>query len=155
MANVANFLKRKGTVSEDCLSYRANDRKLPFPCEEWREELVGIDAWVRVAQIVDAIKAAVYEKPIAAGFYVYADFVYYAGGVYEYVAGPFLGGHAILIVGWDDAEECFIVKNSWGGDWGEDGYFRISYSQVANKVRFGSDAIYYDRIWVLPWSVKR
>ncbi len=150
MANVASFLTRIGTVSEDCLPYRASGRKLPLPCEEWRGELVGITTWSKVTPSVDAIKAAVYEGPLAAGYYVYADFMYYTGGVYEYVTGPFLGGHAIIIVGWDDAEECFIVKNSWGEDWGEDGYFRIAYSQVTNKVRFGSDGIQYDGILALP-----
>jgi C1A family cysteine protease len=155
MANVASFLTRIGTVSEDCLPYRASGRKLPLPCEEWRDELVGISTWSRVTPTVDAIKAAVYEHPLAAGYYVYADFMYYTAGVYEYVAGPFLGGHAIIIVGWDDAEECFIVKNSWGEDWGENGYFRIAYSQVMNQVRFGSDAIDYGGIWVLPWSGNR
>jgi C1A family cysteine protease len=150
MANVAGFLERMGTVSEECLPYRASGKKLPLPCEEWRDELIGITAWSKVTPTVDVIKAAVYESPLAAGYYVYADFMYYTGGVYEYVTGPFLGGHAIIIVGWDDVEECFIVKNSWGGDWGEDGYFRIAYSQVINKVRFGSDAIHYDGIWALP-----
>jgi len=155
MTNVARFLKRIGTVSESCLPYRADDRKFPSPCAEWRDDLVGVDAWSSVVRAVDTIKAAVYENPIAVGYYVYADFMYYTGGIYEYVAGPLLGGHAVIIVGWDEAEEYFIVKNSWGEDWGEDGYFRIAYSQVTNKVRFGSDAIDYDWVWTLPWSQNR
>ena len=33
------------------------------------------------------------------------------------------GGHAVLAVGYDDAAQCFIVRNSWGTGWGIKGYF--------------------------------
>ena len=130
MDSVAKFLERVGTISEACLPYRADDRKFPRPCTEWRDELVGIDTWSWITQSVDDLKAAIYENPISAALYVYEDFLYYTEGVYEHVTGGYLGGHAIIIVGWDDGEGYFIVKNSWDTDWGESGYFRIAYSQV-------------------------
>ena len=34
-----------------------------------------------------------------------------------------LGGHAVLAVGYDEAEQRFIVRNSWGTGWGKKGYF--------------------------------
>ena len=149
MDRVAKFLERVGTISEDCLPYRANDRKFPRPCTEWRDELGGIDTWSWVNQSVDDLKAAIYENPISAAFNVYEDFYYYTGGVYEHVSGDFEeGGHAIIIVGWDDGEGYFIVKNSWGTNWGESGYFRIAYSQVLNEVGFGRDATDYDDVWL-------
>lgn len=36
-------------------------------------------------------------------------------------------GHGILIVGWDDSRQCWIVKNSWGTDWGDEGFGYIKY----------------------------
>ena len=154
MDSVAKFYKRIGTVFDACLPYRGDDRKFPFPCSGWQDDVAGIDKWKFVARTVNALKTAVYENPIAVGYYVYSDFTYYESGVYEYVSGKLFGGHAVLIVGWDDLEECFIVKNSWGEDWGEDGYFRIAYSQVTNQVRFGLQATDYDGAWVLPWVVE-
>lgn len=47
-----------------------------------------------------------------------------------------MGGHAVKIIGWgketkDDGVETefWIVQNSWGKDWGEDGYFRIAFGE--------------------------
>lgn len=150
MSKVYRFLRKRGTITEACMPYRADDRKRPKPCPGWRDELAGIGTWSWVTQTVDSLKAAIYENPISAAYYVYADFFHYTGGVYEYVYGDFEGGHAILIVGWDDAEQCFIVKNSWGTGWGESGYFRIAYSQVSNIVEFGRDAADFDDVSLLP-----
>jgi len=38
-----------------------------------------------------------------------------------------VGGHAVKAVGYDDSIECMIVKNSWGTDWGMNGYFYLPY----------------------------
>ena len=43
-----------------------------------------------------------------------------------------LGGHAVLIVGYDDTQQRFIVRNSWGTSWGQKGYFTIPYQYVLN-----------------------
>lgn len=41
------------------------------------------------------------------------------------------GGHCMLIVGYDDARKAFIVRNSWGAQWGNGGYCDIPYSEMA------------------------
>lgn len=44
------------------------------------------------------------------------------------------GGHAVLLVGYQDGEGegggRFLVRNSWGADWGERGYGRLPYAYV-------------------------
>jgi C1A family cysteine protease len=143
---VSNFLKRVGVPSEDCLPYREEDKISPFPCSDWKSEVTHLVTWSWVDPDVESLKAAVYENPITTTYLVYKDFYYYESGVYEHVWGKKEGGHAVLIVGWDNTEECFIVKNSWGGDWGENGYFKIAYSQVSNEVEFGGSTVDFDGV---------
>ena len=40
------------------------------------------------------------------------------------------GGHAVLCVGYDDAAQRFIVRNSWGAGWGQKGYFTMPYAYL-------------------------
>jgi C1A family cysteine protease len=43
-----------------------------------------------------------------------------------------LGGHAVMLVGYDDSRRRFLVRNSWGSDWGQGGYFSMPYEYVTN-----------------------
>jgi uncharacterized repeat protein (TIGR02543 family) len=70
--------------------------------------------------------------PLVAGFTVYADFYYgYNGGVYHWDhVSQAVGGHAVVIVGYDSNEQYWIVKNSWSANWGENGYFKIRFGEA-------------------------
>lgn len=41
-----------------------------------------------------------------------------------------LGNHAILLIGYDDSINCFLMKNSYGNDWGDNGYGFIPYDYI-------------------------
>lgn len=43
-----------------------------------------------------------------------------------------VGGHAVLAVGYDDAQNWFVVRNSWGTAWGMKGYFTLPYAYLQN-----------------------
>lgn len=73
--------------------------------------------------------------PVAVNFEVLSDFLHYKGGIYVHTGledkfNPFeTTNHAVLAIGYGvDSKtgmKYWIVKNSWGPDWGEDGFFRI------------------------------
>lgn len=65
--------------------------------------------------------------PCAASFDVYDDFFSYSTGVYHHVSGTLQGGHCVEVIGYSEAERCWIAKNSWGTGWGMSGYFKIAY----------------------------
>ena len=50
------------------------------------------------------------------------------GGVFLEHGASLLGGHAVAVVGYDDAAQVFIVRNSWGTGWGMAGYFTMPYA---------------------------
>ena len=65
--------------------------------------------------------------PISVGFTVYEDFMSYESGIYEPVATKSVGGHAVKVIGWGEEKgvQYWVVANSWGPRWGEEGYFKI------------------------------
>ncbi|CAE7779103.1 unnamed protein product [Symbiodinium sp. KB8] len=55
-----------------------------------------------------------------------------------------LGGHAVCAVGYDDFQQCFIVRNSWGEAWGDKGYFYMPYEYICHP-SLASD------FWAINW----
>jgi serine protease len=94
---------------------------------------------------VNELKTAIYLKgPIAAGVDDDDAFDDYEGGIFSSTALPLeeTTNHAVILVGWgnENGTEYFIGKNSFGTEWGEDGWFRI----VVNSSRIGEGAVYLD-----------
>jgi C1A family cysteine protease len=44
-----------------------------------------------------------------------------------------LGGHAILVIGYDAAKQWFICRNSWGASWGDKGYFYLPFAYLSSR----------------------
>ncbi|MBC8180920.1 T9SS type A sorting domain-containing protein [candidate division KSB1 bacterium] len=76
---------------------------------------------------INAIKNSLNSSPVLAQMSVYEDFYSYDDGIYEYTTGAYEGEHAVVIV--DYGADYWLCKNSWGEDWGDDGYFKIAFGE--------------------------
>ncbi len=141
----ADFLASTGLPPEKYYPYTATDGDCSTASPNWKRSTYKIGTWGSVSQRLSSIKSALAKYgPLPTAFMVYEDFKHYKSGIYSYVSGKKLGGHAVLLVGYDDNEQYFIVKNSWGTDWGETGFFRIAYSELQSKSDFGIMTIAYE-----------
>lgn len=95
-----------------------------------------ITAYQAVNQNDYDVKAVLAKNfPVVFGIDVYSSFMSDAVAKNGIVPMPshtdsLEGGHAVLIVGYDDDTKNFIVRNSWGTGWGDAGYFYLPYEYV-------------------------
>lgn len=91
-----------------------------------------------VRQQLDQLKSCLADGyPVVFGFTVYTSFesqaVAQTGDAPMPGAGDkCIGGHAVCLVGYDDATQRFLCRNSWGPGWGKGGYFTLPYAYVTN-----------------------
>lgn len=96
-------------------------------------------SYSRLAQNLNQMKGCLATGyPFVFGFTVYDSFesqeVAQTGIVPIPAAGEsVLGGHAVMAVGYDDSQQHFVVRNSWGPDWGMQGYFASPYAYLAER----------------------
>ena len=95
---------------------------------------------------VEQLKTALVEYgPLAATIKTDYCFSVYKSGVFNGQNNSSVN-HVLMLVGWDDEKGAWLVKNSWGVDWGEDGYAWIKY---------GSNNIGLFAAWIQPSPVNQ
>ena len=129
LVDAANYLIEYGVPDEGCYPdpHRAYD--YPFTSlEGWQQRTVKIQEWGWVKNTEEDIKTALIEYgPLIFCAHFRKDFYSYRNGIYGQKPGSFVGGHVMTIVGYNDNEQCWIVKNSWGSSWGIDGWLKMAY----------------------------
>ncbi len=103
---------------------------------------------------INAVKTALAESlPVVVGFATYPNFYRYRGGIYSKVSGTSKSGHAMCVVGYDDERHAFRIVNSWGDDWGEDGFMWMDYDLFETLATYGS-GVMYDKIDSSPRNIQ-
>ncbi len=151
VSDAANYLIDYGVPDEGCFpdpmrSYDPSMESIPG----WENRTVKITSWGWIENDETAIKNALINYgPLVICIPIYQDFYFYKRGVYLHRWGPRVGGHLITLVGYDDNEECWIVKNSWGSQWGDHGWFKMGYdpSMFINHCYGGTGILYVDGVY--------
>jgi len=136
MGTAYEHFRDYGSIREVDMPYAADDT---IPCTQDLYDIYATcNSWTSIPNSVEAIKTAVMTAPVAVAFFVYDDFHWYGGGCYDHADDSVGSNHAVLITGWDDdmcdGEGAWRVKNSWGTNWGDDGYFWMKYGSCSMGV---------------------
>lgn len=127
------YLQNTGIVTDTCFPYGAGGGQAPAcatTCVD-SESFVKTKAQnsYAISTVPNMMKEISTHGPIQVAFMVYKSFMNYKSGIYSKHIWEVLpeGGHAVKIVGYgsESGTDYWIVANSWGASWGEDGFFRI------------------------------
>ena len=140
-----DYLQNYGVSDESCFPYQEKDMNCNSKSPDWQDRSIKVNysGFVSYNNIKEAL---ITYGPLFTSFTVYQDFTHYKEGIYTPLWGANIGTHCVVIVGYNDSGEYWICKNSWGPDWGENGYFRIKY----NKCDLDKDARYLTLFESIP-----
>ncbi|XP_041850615.1 dipeptidyl peptidase 1 isoform X2 [Melanotaenia boesemani] len=135
---IGKYVQDFGIVDESCFPYTAKNSPcgVPESCSlMYTAEYGYVGGFYGGCSEAAMMLELVNNGPMAVALEVYPDFMHYKEGIYHHTGltdafNPFeLTNHAVLLVGYGrchmTGQKYWIVKNSWGNTWGENGFFRI------------------------------
>ena len=136
---VFDYMLTNGVANEATVPYQAvngscQNKTKPYRAVNWGFVTVKDDI-----PNVQQLKNALCEHgPLAVCVKVTNAFRSYTSGVFNENDNGWIN-HVVTLVGWDDEKQAWLIKNSWGTWWGDDGYMWI---------RYGANSIGYAAAWV-------
>jgi len=136
-----SYMQETGITTMDCVPYVSGNGYVPSCTDSTQSCSAGGnfklykaanysqagDFW-EPSRHVEAIMRALLQGPVDATFNVWADFMDYSGGVYQYQSGGYEGMHSVKVIGYgvENGVDYWLVQNSWGPGWGPyGGFFKI------------------------------
>ncbi len=136
-----SFLVHYGSVPWEYMPYSPqNFTQKPDPKLYEIAKQYSIQEFKRVRfQNLEELKTFLANKePILTGVIIYSNLHdLKANEIYSSHSGKPLGGHAIVLVGYDDEKKAFLFLNSWGTNWADGGYGWIDYNWFLKTARVG------------------
>jgi len=131
IGNLFDFIKNNGTVDENCYPYMAVNSPCSERCDTYSERLWDISTWGYVPENITEIKEYLKEKgPLWVGLYMSSNFD--ANNIMR-CSDPEdeSANHVVVLVGYNDTGQYWILRNSWGATWGPEGngYFKVGYGE--------------------------
>ncbi len=135
-----NVLKDRGASDEACSPYPidavGNVNPACATCADRDARAVRITESITLNNDVERKNWLTNVGPCSAVLHVFDDFYVLGNGVYSHVTGVDRGLHCVEVIGYSEVERCWICKNSWGIDWGDQGFFKIAYGQAGIDTEF-------------------
>ncbi|KZC09063.1 PREDICTED: uncharacterized peptidase C1-like protein F26E4.3 [Dufourea novaeangliae] len=142
------FIRKFGLVDEECYPWLDSEGHCKIrkrtdligagcspPLNPLRKGLYKVGPAYRLGNETDIMQEILTSGPVQATMRVYQDLFSYESGVYRHLESAELhdsGYHSVRIIGWGEESsrhypsvKYWLVVNSWGRQWGEDGLFRI------------------------------
>ncbi|MDR1932154.1 MAG: C39 family peptidase [Spirochaetales bacterium] len=132
MPDALELMKNQGAATLKTMPY-ADFKQQPGPQARQEAARFKAESYERLdGTNINSLKVLLAAgNPVIVGMKTYGNFAGYSGGVYKSVSGAYLGGHAMVIVGYDDSRGAFKIMNSWGENWGEKGFVWYDYNLFA------------------------
>lgn len=139
--DVFKALNKWGLAKESFFPYKTQDFAKKPTEAAYTDGLTNlVIAYAAVQQSESVIKQTLLSgAAVSFGFTVYNSFM---SGNWDSLTGimpipkkteQVLGGHAVTIIGWSDSKKAFLIQNSWGTGWGQNGKFWMPYSFLLNS----------------------
>lgn len=126
MDNAFSWIQKNGGLcSEDSYPYISQSQECQTECSLVPKS--QIQSWVDVEPTDQALMNAIAQQPVSIAIEAdQLDFQLYESGVFTGKCGTTLD-HGVLVVGYgtENAEDYYLVKNSWGTTWGDQGYIKL------------------------------
>lgn len=145
--SICNATKKYLTCAESAYEYTNEFKRMPHHSAYTAPKLLKTITYMPVSKSPDAVKSTLLAgNPIICGVQLYSSFMTEEVGTTGLVPMPdpsvdtLVGGHAVLVTGYDSTNELVEVMNSWGANWGQKGfcYFPLEY--------FASSELFFD-LW--------
>jgi C1A family cysteine protease len=142
VSGAIDILKKEGAAPEETWPYDITKfADKPADASYKAASEFKVHQTTQLASLDDVKATLAGGHPVSFGFRVYESFKKIgADGMMPVPAAgeQLLGGHAVCAVGYDDAKQALIVRNSWSDKWGDKGYFYMPYS-VAGDANTADD----------------
>ena len=128
------YAENAGVLTEKCYPYVSGNMfvpSCPSKCVFAKDQFFRFKAIANTYKLIsnpELVKIEIVTYgPVSTWLKTFEDFGAYKGGIYEYKYGRETDPHAVIIVGYgsENGKNYWIVRNSWGALWGENGHFRI------------------------------
>ncbi|XP_056428559.1 uncharacterized protein LOC130368636 [Hyla sarda] len=123
------YITENGVMKAEDYEYETRQKECAF--KEDKAMTLNLTKYYNLPDENSMVSSVALEGPVAVGFAVDMDFMHYSRGIFDGDCAE-NANHAIIAMGYgiekdEDGEEqpYWIIKNSWGEEWGENGFAKV------------------------------